>query len=62
MSVDATIAANLMAVPDDLRWAVSKMIDLHNAGWTASGYHGWGGVDGKTQHVMVDFRRVKADA
>ena len=62
MSTETYTNVPLMAVPDELRWAVSKLIDLHTAGWEVSGYQGWGGAEGKTQHVTVDFRRVKADA
>ena len=59
MSTETYTNVPLMAVPDELRWAVSKLIDLHTAGWEVSGYQGWGGPKGKTQHVKVDFRRRK---
>lgn len=38
MSTETYTNVPLMAVPDELRWAVAERIDLHTAGWEVSGY------------------------
>ena len=53
--------AETMRVPESLRWAVTKMVEMVNAGWEPCGYAG--GADGeKRQFVRVEFRRAVSDA
>lgn len=45
-----------MQVPEELRWAVTKMVEMVDAGWEPCGYTG-GSAGEKRQFVRVEFRR-----
>ena len=47
--------AETMRVPESLRWAVAKMVEMVEAGWNPCGFQGGG--SGKVQFQKVEFRR-----
>lgn len=54
--------AETMRVPESLRWAVTKMVEMVDAGWEPCGFTGGFATGERRQFVRVEFRRAVSDA